>query len=198
MSSSTLNPSAGASSRSIGWKFTLSAPILIKSLSWYDVELSLGSGDSTINEAHPIRITDTSGTVYASGTVSPSDPATDSAAPNFRSTMTLTGSLELAAGTYIVTGWASSGQDQYLRGPSLALTFPAAPVGLFTLDSACFCDNLLSSDICTSCDIAGDTARVGPSFTFRSIFVPAYDCTCASGFTGSECETELDEVQKTN
>jgi hypothetical protein len=125
-----------------GFEFTISIPITVTSLGWWD---STGSGG--LSSSHQVAIWDTSGDELLSATVA--SGTTDPLLDGFRFDSNLTGTATLAAGTYVIGGLSTSSdlvaydvpsadvtlapgvtyvQDRYNSGGSLA--YPGSTQGL--------------------------------------------------------------------
>lgn len=135
----------------VGWEFTLSSPVTVTSLGFYDFD-----DDGLVND-HDVSIWDSSANVVVSASVTTSGW---SDAGYFWESVT---PVTLSAGTYRI-GAAIYGDDYYYSGASSVIT--ATPVtysgGVYAVGSFDYPDNLSSNN-----------GRFGPNFTFTAVPEPA-------------------------
>ena len=111
----TTGGSEATSNETRGFDFSLSGPITITALGWYD---SIQDG---LNASHEIGVWDSTGALLLRGTVD--SGTTDPLSGLFRYTSSLSGSLTLAAGSYVIGGLTDLSDRNLREIPMADVTF---------------------------------------------------------------------------
>jgi len=97
---------------SLGFQFTVTSPVLVDALGWWDA-----AAPDDLTDSHQVGIFDTSGDLLTSTTVLTTDPITDGFAYD-----SITPYL-LSAGTYVISGVTGT-NDEYASGVTGFTTAP--------------------------------------------------------------------------